>query len=311
MYSGDEIEQQLPRVIVLPEAWRKITAEIDRAARDGMSRSGSPDEAVFLPLCAMTHRPGQLRAPQLESTKLSDIASLIVADAWIPPREMVDLSALRIRFKPSKGSWKETQATFDDALDAALEKSPRLNVLARGHSHPFDTGRTRPSGPDRSEHLATCLAFNRTLGIDAGFTFIAVRAEDRTGWSLHCFACVDETRVIDLGLAELPEDSPEFARHFAAPFHFTDYGCELEAKLKAELGEVLKIDRLALGWSRYKLKSSSGSQSVLALPPDFPAAAGRRFVCADGEWSAQDVIDWRAYLPLESRKTPRAQECSL
>jgi hypothetical protein len=184
-------------------------------------------------------------------------------------------------------------------------------VLARGHSHPFDTGRTRPSGPDRSEHLAPCLAFNRTLGIDAGFTFIAVRAADRAGWALHCFASVDETRVIDLGLADLPEDSTKFARHLVVPFYSTDYGRELEAKLKTELGAGLTIDRLALGWSRYKLRNSSGAQSVLALPPDFPAAAGRRFVCAAGQWSAQDVIDWRAYLPLESRrKRPRVQECS-
>lgn len=306
---NDECEDPLPRVVVMPDAWWTITAELERAAREGIQRSGSPDEAVFMPLCAIVHRPGQLRAPQLEKTQLGDIAAVVVADALIPPREMVDLSALRIRFRPAQGSWEQAQERFDAALDAALEKSPRLQLLARGHSHPFDTGRTRPSGPDRSEHLAPCLAFNRTLGIEAGFTFIAVRAEGG-GWALHCFATREGRNVIDLDLAQLLEEAAAGGPVRGAPFHATESGRELEAALQAALGGGLKIERLALGWSRYRISTAAGARSVLAIPPDFPAAAGRRFVCAEGQWSAQDVIDWRAYLPLEKLTVPLTQECS-
>ena len=304
-----ECENELPRVIVLPGAWAKITRELNRAANEGIARCGSPDEAVFVPLCALTHRAGQLRAPQLESTQLSDIAAIVVADALIPPRDMVELSALRIRFRPAQGSWAQTQSNFDAQLDAALERAPRLNVLARGHSHPFDEGRTHPSGPDRTEHLAPCLAFNRTLGIEAGFTFIAVRAQEIHGWALHCFATRDGQRVIDLGLAQLPSDSSDGARMLDTPFYATERGRELETSFKAALGDELKIERLALGWTRYRISSRSGARSVLAIPPDFPAAAGRRFICAEGYWVAEDVIDWRAYLPLEASVAPRPQEC--
>ena len=306
----NDTNEFLPRVVVLPGAWAKIVRELDRAAHEGILRAGTPDEAVFLPLCAISHRPGQLRAPQLESTQFGDIAAIVVAEAMIPPREMVELSALRIRFRPAQGSWEQTQERFDAQLDAALEKSPRLNLLARGHSHPFDVGCTRPSVPDRSEHLVPCLAFNRTLGLEVGFTFIAVRAEIDRGWALHCFATCDGKNVIDLGLALLPNESAADVRMLDAPYYATESGQKLEATLQSALGDELKIERLALGWTRYRVSPLGGVGSVLAIPPDFPAAAGRRFVCAEGQWAVQDVIDWRAYLPLESQTVPLAQECS-
>lgn len=306
MNRNDECDESLPRVIVLPQAWHTITVELDRASREGILRSGSPDEAVFLPLCAIVHRPGQLRAPRLEQTRLADVAALIVADALIPSREMVDLSAMRIRFRPSQGSWEQTQALFDAQLDETLEKRPRLNLLARGHSHPFDVGRTHPSGPDRSEHLAPCLHFNRTLGLNAGFTFIAVRAREGEGWALHCFTTRDGNEVVDLGLADLPKENGA-ANLLEAPFYATDAGRALESAVQEALGAALRIERLPLGWTRYRMAPESGTPSVLALPPGFPAAPGRRFVNAEGTWSAQDVIDWRAYLPLE-RAQPAAQE---
>jgi len=306
MNDADEI---LPHVVILPRAWEKIVHELNRAANHGMARCGSPDEAVFVPLCALRYRSGRLRAPQLESTDLSDIEAIVVADALIPPREMVELSALRIRFRPALGSWAQTQASFDAQLDAALARAPRLNVLARGHSHPFDEGRTRPSGPDRAEHLAPCLAFNRTLGIEAGFTFIAVRAQENSGWALHCFATRDGQRVIDLGIAKLPTESAGGKQMLDVPFYVTEHGRDLECAIQTALGDALKMERLALGWTRYRIAPRSSSRSVLAIPPDFPAAAGRRFVCAEGNWAAEDVIDWRAYLPLEGFVAPRAQEC--
>ncbi|MCZ7644953.1 MAG: ThiF family adenylyltransferase [Planctomycetota bacterium] len=291
----DQLEtRRLPQVVVLPEAWAPIVAELDRAAEAGRARTGSPDEAVFVPLCAPVFRPGRARVPRLQPASLGDLDAVVVAHAFALPQDWVEASAARIRFRAEGG----VQARFEALVDAALARFARLELLARGHSHPFDCGSTRPSGIDRVEHLAPCLAYNRGLGLDAGFTFIAVRALDGAGWALHGFATEDGQTILDLGLATVVPDGSPWAALREPPWHATDAGRAREARLREARGA--KLDRLPLGWTRLR-----AGPNVWALPPGFPAEPGARFVRCGEAWAAEPVASWEA---LEAGLEPTAED---
>ncbi|MBE7466175.1 MAG: hypothetical protein HS116_22090 [Planctomycetes bacterium] len=281
-------EAHRPLVVVLPEAWSAVTCELDRAAEEGRRLGRSPREAVFVPLCALKYRAGCVRVPRMERTSLEDLAAVVVVRALRLPDAWVEASAARIRFRDGAG----IQNRFDALLDTALHRYGRLEVLARGHSHPFDVGGTRPSGIDRVEHLAPCLAYNRALGLDAGFTFIAVQGRGGARWALHCFGSKDGDRIIDLGLAALPAASGTMARLAKAPFFQTPEGAALEAVWRASHGGAMRVDRLPLGWTRIRL--GDPVTAVFALPPGYPQDPGVRFWLEQEAWQREEIQDWSA-----------------
>lgn len=281
-----------PAIEVLPAAWSAICRELDRASAEGIERRGTPDETVFVPLCCLRHRPGRVRAPRIERTQLSDIEALIIAEVLLPPRDLVTSSATHVRFRHGGEGWDRTQSRFDDLVDQILERSPHLEVLARGHSHPFHVMSTRPSGIDREDHLQPCLTYNRALGIDAGFTFIAVRGEAAGSWALQAFATRDGYEVLDLGLAVILENENESV-----------VGRDRCVEIP-ELGEDVLIDPLPMGWRRLRCRAKGAEQPnhsdcerVIALPPGFPDRPGRCFERENGAWRTRDVLAWEEQKP--------------
>jgi hypothetical protein len=183
-------------------------------------------------------------------------------------------------------------------IDEALERYPRLDVLARGHSHPFDTLRTHPSEIDRNDHLLPCLQHNRRMGIEAGFTFIAVRGPAGEGWALQGFATQDGEEVLDLGLADTPLAEGEWACLRTPTRREGPHGASLEARLRSRHGDAVNADRLPLGWHRLRVLEHGEKEPsptvirVVALPPGFPAEKGRHFAPAGEGWTAEDLAGW-------------------
>jgi hypothetical protein len=232
----------------------------------------------------------------VERTALADLEALEVTQVLLPPAELVEQGATRIRFRAGEGGWARAQQRFDEEVGRALAGQPCWAVLARGHSHPFDRGRTWPSGLDRIEHLRPCLRYNRLLGLDAGFTLIAIRSAEGEGWILQGFATDDGESVLDLGLAEILEEDPQPVVGTAGTPGGA--GPAREAALLERFGARLAIDRLELGWSRYRLRAgldpAATVETVVLTPPDFPAGPGRLLRRAGERWELQRLTDWPA-----------------
>ncbi len=278
-----------PLVVVLPEAWNAVTCELDRAAEEGCRLGRSPREAVFVPLCALKYREGRVRVPRMERTTLDDLSAIVVVRALRLPDAWVEASAARIRFRDGAG----IQNRFDALLDTAMRRYGRLDLLARGHSHPFDVGGTRPSGIDRVEHLEPCLSYNRALGLDAGFTFIAVQGRAGARWALHGFGSTDGDRILDLGLAVLPATSGAMSALAQPPYYQSLQGVAWEAAWREVHGDAMRVDRLPLGWTRIRL--GNPVTAVYALPPGYPQEPGVRFRLEQETWQREGIQDWSAW----------------
>jgi hypothetical protein len=136
-------QNQLPTVYIAETAKQKIFAEVERWAKEGLAREGVPYEAIVYPLSALLGKGkrGSLPTP-LEDVLVSDIGSIVVVDAAIPPDTAKNFSAYNCHFQALDAD----VVSFDDQLSKMIEARPRLAVFSKLHSHPFQNGDFLSSG---------------------------------------------------------------------------------------------------------------------------------------------------------------------
>jgi hypothetical protein len=129
----------LPTVFVSETAKRKILAEVERWAREGLSREGTPYEAIAYPLSALMPRGQRLPAlSPLETLSVRDFGALVIADAAIPPDEVKNFTAYNCHFQaPDLDLF---QRLFNAQIDEIVRQHPALGVFSKLHSHPFSGG---------------------------------------------------------------------------------------------------------------------------------------------------------------------------
>lgn len=136
-------QAQLPTVYIAETAKRKILGEVERWAREGLSREGIPYEAIAYPLSAMLGRGKRSSIPSpLEDLLVSDIGSIVLVDAAIPPDTAKSFSAYNCHFQ----ALDSEVVSFDQEIEAMIQTRPRLGVFSKLHSHPFEGGDFLSSG---------------------------------------------------------------------------------------------------------------------------------------------------------------------
>jgi hypothetical protein len=138
-------QEQLPTVYIAETAKQKILAEVERWAREGLSREGIPYEAIAYPLSALLGKGKRFAAPSpLEDLSIKELGSVVMVDAAIPPDEVKSFSAYNCHFQSP--NIELVQQSFNQQVTDFIKERPALQVVSKLHSHPFEGGDFLSSG---------------------------------------------------------------------------------------------------------------------------------------------------------------------
>jgi hypothetical protein len=314
------------RVLVSRKAASALFAEVQRWVEHGLEAQGAPLESLLYPLSAMVPAFEAGAACPLELVPLSQIGELVIDEVAIPPDAVKAYSPHNCHF--SAQDMARANQEFNVAIDAVLDRRPRLGVLSKLHTHPFPAGAFLSRGdlyhgvtsPQASHWryrrgLATALLHvvypdnEPRSGNNHSWKVSGKGAEGAgTLWRIRSWGS-DGGEMIDLGDAEIVSNrhsSVEAARR--KPYWATGRGakwCDAQKSALREHGFRVSRNLLGRGWRRYIVWLAGGRQLVVALPPDLPAVSPRVL-------EVLSAIDDRfALLPLPRAPTWGARTSSL
>jgi hypothetical protein len=305
------------RVLVSRRAASALFSEVRRWVEHGLEAHGAPLESLLYPLSAMVPAFEGGEACPLELVPLSQIGELVMDDVAIPPDAVKAFSPHNCHF--SAQDMARANQEFNVAIDAILDRRPRLGVLSKLHTHPFPSGAFL-SGGDLYHGVTSPQAshWRYRRGLSTALLHVVypaseprpvngawkVTREGATGagtlWRIRSWGS-DGAEMIDLGDTEVVSNrhpSVEAARR--RPYWATRRGagwCDAQKAALRGLGFRVSRNLLGRGWRRYIVWLAGGRQLVVALPPDLPSVPPRvlEVLCA--------IDDRFAVLPLPRVRT--------
>jgi len=284
-----------PRVLVARSAAQRIHEEVERWARRGLREGDSPFEAIVYPLSALVRRRPRSGGPTpLELSGPEDLEALVIADAALPPEEAKHFGTHNCHFDGP--DLQALNAAFNAEIAARIEQSPRLDVHAKLHSHPFGGGDWL-SGMDVQVNVMTpgAALWRERLGL--AVTFLSVCYPDRDPaamlrtaapgrWHVATFAVTPAGKVARLPDARVvPDDHPAVQRARAPAYWQTDVGRAWDDAQKAALraaGFRTSRGLLRRGWRRYIVTLADGRDLCFCIPPSLDDEAVRVLHVVDG-----------------------------
>jgi hypothetical protein len=288
------------RVIVSRSAAVGIFAEVRRWVEEGLATQGVALESLVYPLSALVPRSLARILCPVELARLEEIHTLVVDGFAAPPDSVKSFSALNCHFEPLDPA--RANAEFNAAIDAEIERRPRLAVLSKLHTHPFRGGAFLSGGDlhhgvtsekaalwRERKGLATSILHVVHPGAEpvatpdpwevgaSGATARSGRRE--VAWRIRSWGSTGTWgEMIDLGDAEVVPDGHPLVKVTRRPPYFrTPRGsrwCDEQKATLREAGFVVSRNLLGRGWRRY-LVSSESRTLLIALPPDLPAVPPR------------------------------------
>lgn len=304
----------MPQILVSWAAARQIFAEIQRWVEVGLQQSGSALESLVYPLSALVPA-GIIKCP-VELVRLDELRALVLDGVAIPPDSVKAFSPANCHFAPDDPA--AANQRFNDAIDALLERRPRLAVNSKLHSHPFSASPFLSGGDIfHGVHSPQARRWRGRRGLATALLHVvypdgeprvaaspwrltaagAVCAAggQRVTWRIRSWGSLPGGAMEDLGDAALvPARHPLVRACRRLPYWLRRHGAAWCTRQKAALRALpgLRVSRnlLGRGWRRYLLHAG-GQHLLLALPPDLPVAPPRVLRIHDAVADQFEVLD--------------------
>jgi len=280
------MKRERPIIYISHVAYRKTLAEADKYYRLGLEKEKAPYECALFPLSSLLLKEGLEKSP-LELVDLDEIEGITIPFVLIPPTNAKRYAPSKAAFIEHNDGGREASLDFNRRIARVIDKYPRLTLIGRMHTHPWEKA-DRLSLGDKF-HIFHNTAWLVEKGFNTALNIVLSRKGD--GWVFNAYGLDRNFNHLELPIVFVSNDHEIIRGSLQGPaFYDTKEGDDWIVRNLEELeksGVLFDENFLKRQWKRFIIwldregsereekENNTGKRIFICLPPLFPKERAR------------------------------------